>query len=439
MRIAVNENKMRITVLGLIFLIALPPVLSVAADADPGLQDELNALARKTAVLRGTAQGLEPPPVAERAPTELITTAAEIRAAGVIPLPVMKARGRAWADIGLGGPELPAKIFRSLGADLSGVGLDIEGNRLLIDVDRLSDSDFFGDSPDDPSLALLMATGIRPDEPLIIHSLMHLAQSRRGQPEVQTTDMLLAAHAVAEGEANLTAVLFLLEALGLRPNILSMGYSPDQALDGALMPSAWNHVSGIEKRVLEFVYLDGFETISLFYQSQGWKAVDRGMRRLRRTHDLIHPDRGSAMTPAPDPQSPALPETYRLVDQDSIGELGVQLVISEQTGKDNLGLQAGDGWMADGLFRYEGAAPLDPETTGVTVWVSVWRSPQHAAKFASFYRRGLTEGTGDGQQERGRFSRRDDRVLTIRTTVNQVLIQVGPASLLPPVTPAPEE
>ena len=251
--------------------------------------------------------------------------------------------------------------------------------------------------------------------------------------------MLLARYAISEGEANLTAVLFLLEALGLRPNIFSMGYSPDHALDGALMPAAWNQVSGIERRVLEFVYLDGFETISQLYQSQGWKAVDRGIRTIHRTHDLIHPDRGSARTPAPEPQPPALPETYRLVDQDSIGELGIQLVISELTGKDNLGLEAGDGWMSDALFRYEAAAPADPGNTGLSVWITAWRSPQQAAKFESFYRRGLKEQFGVDLPHGDRIPLPNDRILTIRTTGNKVQIQVGPASLLPPAETTPEE
>ena len=175
------------------------------------------------------------------------------------------------------------------------------------------------------------------------------------------------------------------------------------------------------------------------YQAEGWAAVDRTLGRLRLTHDLIHLDRSSAETPSPDLPASPFPLSYRLVDQDSLGELGVQIVVSELTGKDNLGLQAGDGWLADTLLRYEPSdAPVDPARNGVTQWIIRWQTPRQAGKFSAFYRRGLEKRHGDRWSENGRFTLPGDRFLTIRTTESAVLIQVGPASLLPPAAPTAE-
>jgi hypothetical protein len=52
--------------------------------------------------------------------------------------------------------------------------------------------------------------------------------------------------------------------------------------------------------------------------------------------------------------------------------------VSILTGKDNLALQAGDGWAGDRLYRWEGD---DEEHAGVTLWVSRWVDTQAAKDF----------------------------------------------------------
>jgi hypothetical protein len=48
------------------------------------------------------------------------------------------------------------------------------------------------------------------------------------------------------------------------------------------------------------------------------------------------------------------------------------------TGKDNLALQAGDGWAGDRLYRWESDGP---ERSGVTLWVARFVSEEDAKDF----------------------------------------------------------
>ncbi len=386
--------------------------------ADLALLGDIRVLAQRMHKLRETAPPLDPEPLAVRATADLIRISSVIRAGGRVPEEQAAARGRAWADLGFGRPEFPASALNRVAGDIAGVGLDLAGNRLLVDVDRLTDEDFFSEQPDDPTIALLLATGVRPDEPIMIHALMHLVQYHRETDVADpTTDALLAEAALAEGEANLVAVMYLFQAMGLQRNILALGYTPDQALGGALMPATLAGATELDRRVLDFVFMEGFAAVSRVWQAGGWEGVDMFIGRSRATHDLIHLHRPPARTEPPEPVLPDLPGKYVIKDRDSMGELGVVMLISSLTGKENLGLQAGDGWLADRLIRLEPeAGAADPALSGATVWVSRWRNERQADEFLQLYRRGLAEtGPVDG------------RVTTVKKHGTEVEVVVLPA------------
>jgi hypothetical protein len=358
---------------------------------DLALLEEIRVLARRMTVLRETSPALDPPPIAVRATSDLIGIAAEIRGRSLVPAEQLAARDRAWADLGFPRDDVPTRALTHLAGDIAGVGLDAEGNRLLVDVDRMTDADFFSEQPNDPTIAFLLGTGVRPDEPTMVHALMHLVQHERGRTiQETTTDALLAAAALEEGEANLVAVMYLFKAMGLERNILALGYTPDQALNGALMPTALEGAASLDRQILDFVYMDGFEALSWIWQAAGWEGVDRFIARSRATHDLLHMDRPPARTPLPEPAIPDLPAGYKERDRDSLGELGIVMLINALTGKENLGPQAGDGWLADRVVRLE----PDSGENGVTVWKSLWRSDPQAEEFLELYRRGLSPVPG---------------------------------------------
>jgi hypothetical protein len=63
---------------------------------------------------------------------------------------------------------------------------------------------------------------------------------------------------------------------------------------------------------------------------------------------------------------------------DVLDEQGIVALVSHLTGKDNLGLLAGDGWTGDDLYRWE---PEKPGAAGFTSWFTHWVSPEEAADF----------------------------------------------------------
>jgi hypothetical protein len=175
------------------------------------------------------------------------------------------------------------------------------------------------------------------------------------------------------------------------------------------------------------VYHEGFTRVVECQRGGGWSAVEQRAGARATSRDLMHPD-GGHVPPEPLPPPPIdLPASFTLADRDTLGEQGVVVLISTWTGKDNLGLLAGEGWRGDALFRWESAAP----ETGVTLWVTRWVSEDEARDFVYAYRRGLEarfpgvapiEAAGGGV----RYAERD-RAVTITMNGAEVWVDVRPS------------
>lgn len=355
--------------------------------ADVELLKAVRAIAGRVAVLRG--EPFDRPPLAVRTPDDMRDAAATIRALNVLRRERLEARGRAWTDVGLGDGSSPRVLYQALAVDLAGVGFDPEGNRLLVAPDRLSWKDFAPIEGEETSADVLMMTGVRIDEPLVGHSLMHVRQRERSGADSlkETTDALLASSAWAEGEANLVAIRYLFAGMGLADVVLEQEIDPADVLDGVLYPPGLYEMGGIEGSLVRFVYEEGFFTAVELYRSGGWDAVDAAIRQRKTTADVLHAKQKPvevASIPWPDlPQAQGL----TLVDEDSLGEQAIVVLVSRITGKDNLALQAGDGWAGDRLFRWE---PAGGEVdNGITLWVTRWRDEQAAQDFDYAMRRTL--------------------------------------------------
>jgi hypothetical protein len=354
------------------------PVLQVKG-ADIPLLESVRTIASKVEELRG--QKYDRPPIAVRAPEMMRQLAGEIRVLNTISRERLAARGRAWADIGLGSPSSPAVLMRVLSEDLAGVGFDAEGNRLLVSPELLTEEDFTFSEDAPPESTVLMATGVRVDEPLVGHLLVHVRQMERtGQDFMApTTDSLLARSAMAEGEANLVAVRYLFEGLGLEDEILGSRLDPGSFLEGRLVPSSLGSISRVERDLAMFAYGEGFARAVEHYLDGGWAAVGRAMGAAGSTTAILHPERADFRTEGfPEPEPPR--EGFELVDEDILGEQGIIVLVSVLSGKDNLGLMAGDGWAGDRLYRWEPPGS-GGEGRGITRWVTRWQSEEDAADF----------------------------------------------------------
>ena len=348
---------------------------------DQGLLDAVRTIAGQVERIRG--ERFDRPPLAVRAPDSMRGVAAEIRAYNVLPRARLEARGRAWRDLGLGDGEAAASLLLALAADLEGIAFDREGRRLLVSPDRLTVEDFVPSEEDETASTVLMMTGVRPHEPLVAHFLVHAMQlQREGRDSLdETTDRLLARAMWSEGEANLLAVRYLFEGMGMADEVISLAMDPRDILDGQLVPASVDRLSAIEGAFLDFVYLEGFAQAGEAFLQGGWRALDRAMSRQRTTSQILHdreldPSREAFAGPPP----PAPGAGLTLVDTDSIGEQGIVVLVSALTGKDNLGLMAGDGWAGDRLYRWEPAGgPRVVE--GVTLWVTRWARDEDASDF----------------------------------------------------------
>ncbi len=372
--------------------VGAPPEAEEALPAQPkgadlDLLDESRRTAQRVERIRGLRFAGVPPAV--RAGDAPRREAASRRVAAACPASRLAARGRAWADLGFGGVEAPRRFLDALAGDLQGIGFDASGPRVLVDASLLSAEDFAPKEGSDSASSLLLATGVRPDEPALAHVLMHALQlSRTGSdPMSGTIDATLAASAWAEGEANLVAVLYLFEGLGIQSEVLAHALDPGQLLGGTLLPASLDVLPGVEGPLLDFVFREGYAQAASAYRAGGFKALDRGVAARRTTRDVLHGDR-APLVPAPIPE-PTAPAGRVLADRDSLGEEGIVVLVSSLTGKDNLGLMAGDGWAGDALFRYEieGTAA---DREGVTVWETRWITADEAADFEYGIERSLT-------------------------------------------------
>lgn len=371
---------------------------STIKGADLDLLAEVRHIAEALETLRG--QRFDRPPIAVRAPDEMRRVAAEIRALNVLHRDRLEARGRAWADIGLGQAATPAMLMTTLAADLQGVGFDPAGHRLMVSPDRLRADEFETIDPEsDQAATLLLMTGVRVDEPLISHLLMHVRQHERVGGELldETTDRLLARSAWFEGEANLVAIRRLFSGMGLADEILTTRFDPGGVLDGQLLPPAIEQLGGVERGLVEFVYLEGFARAVETFLRGGWAALDTAIDREVVTRDLLHPDRAGQPT-ATFAASVAPAEGMRRLDLDSIGEQAIVVLISTLTGKDNLGMQAGDGWVGDRLERWEGP---DGPSRGITLWTTAWADERALDDFVYALERALTARFGPASATEG--------------------------------------
>jgi len=131
--------------------------------------------------------------------------------------------------------------------------------------------------------------------------------------------------------------------------------------------------------LVRFVYEDGFAAATQVYRQGGWEGLGQAMQRRTTTRDLIHAGGEPLVAVALSVEPPGPARGLALRDEDTLGEQGVIVLVSTVTGKDSLALQAGDGWVADRLYRWE---PEDPAVPGgVTLWVTRWATDDDAADF----------------------------------------------------------
>lgn len=364
--------------------------------------------------------------VAVRADDAARASEARTRAERLLPPQVAAARGRAWEDLGLGAPGDPAALAMALELDLAGMTLDASRARLLVDPTRLLPDSGHGDPSEDPDASLLLATGVAPDEPVAGHYVAHVLTDDPA-PAAPTTDALLARSALSEGTANVAALVLLFGGVGLETEVVSGKLHPDDVLGGRLIGPGTHATSPAVAAFLQFAYLDGFVQAASLAKEGNIQRLLAARKARKSTHDVMHLDR-PPVAPVDIP-APVLPAAAKLTlaDRDTLGEQGIVVLISQLTGKDNLGLIAGDGWMGDSVWRFE---PAGVGGEGVTYWIGRFASPEAARDFSYGLERSLQARfpndalTGDPASER--VMTRSDRVFRLTAQGSEVCFRVAP-------------
>ncbi len=405
-----------------------PGESSTIKGGDARLLEGVRVIAERTAGILGvkTASGL----VAVRADASTRASESAARARRTLDAERVAARGRAWHDLGIGAGAEPQELITALASDLDGMTFDATRARLLVDPKRLRGEVGESDPDDDADASVLQATGVAPDEPVVAHYVVHQLLDEGGLEGAATTDALLARQALAEGEANLAALILLFGGVGLETEVFSGAVRPEDALGGRLVPSAMHSASPLVTNFLEFIYLDGFAQSASLAKKGGFVRLARERAGRRTTRDVIHADRAPTAVAAL--TEPSLPPTLHLsvADHDALGEQGIVAAVSLLTGKDNLGLIAGDGWDGDALWRFEAS----PGTEGITVWVTRWRTPDDANDFAYALERCLQsrfpgENAVDDASHGGKVLPRSDRVFRIERSPTEVVFRAAPPAI----------
>jgi hypothetical protein len=405
--------------------------------ARPGLDDDLVQSVRAVGDRIAGIVGRQPESGFSAARADEATREVEVaaRAERLLPQAQASARGRAWRDIGLGSGTDPADLVVAIERDVPGMTFDAARARLLVDPKRLLPDSGHGDPDEDPDASILLVTGVAPDEPVVGHYVAHALLDGPNLVGPVTTDTLLARSALAEGSANLAALMLLFGGAGLGQEVVSGSLRPEDALGGRLVPDAMRSASPVVAHLLEFVYLDGFAQSAALARKAGFSRLAQERKSRRTSRDVLHPERAPAM-PVEIP-APSLPSSLALspVDRDTLGEQGVVTLVSLLTGKDNLGLIAGDGWVGDGLWRFEpNPGSATPASEGATVWVSRWGSDSDAADLSYALERCLQarfpgEPLVADVERGGQVLVRQDRVYRIEKTGLQVIFRVAPPSI----------
>jgi hypothetical protein len=403
--------------------------ITCAAAQDDELLRSVRAVGERIAGIVGRPAGSGVMAVRADEATREVEVA--LRAQKLLPSASAAARGRAWRDIGLGSETDPADLVVAIERDVPGMTFDAARARLLVDPNRLRPDAGRGDPDEDPDASILLATGVAPDEPVAGHYVAHALLDDPTPVAPVTTDMLLARSALAEGGANLAALMLLFGGVGLGQEVVSGTLRPEDALGGRLVPDAMRTASPVVVHLLEFVYLDGFAQSAALARKAGFSRLAQERRSRRTSRDVLHPDR----TPAPPVEIPvpSLPSALALspVDRDSLGEQGVVTLVSLVTGKDNLGLIAGDGWVGDGLWRFEpNPGSVNAAGEGATVWVSRWSSESDSSDLGYALERCLQarfpgEPLEDDPERGGKVLARADKIYRIDKNGLQVTFRVA--------------
>jgi hypothetical protein len=223
-------------------------------------------------------------------------------------------------------------------------------------------------------------------------------------------DRSLALHAVAEGDATIAGYAFMLG--GINPSLLATLIGNLQSFSQTFTGAAAGVPRGVAQPLI-FQYTDGVRFVAQAYQRGGWDAVNRLYRnppqstqqilqpRLYYDHPEL-PDRVAVAGYAP------LLRGWHKADEDTLGELGLRIILENTRGMASPDLKLADKWAGDRIVMLRKG-----KSVGV-IWLLALRDAGAAAQFAALYRKVL-----DRLHRRGTPHRVDTRGAAVLVAVGE--------------------
>jgi hypothetical protein len=347
---------------------AIGDALAQDEDAKTALEANLDRIAQETAELR------ELPPLAEIddvlvSQDELLAMMPELIAEEMTPEEAV-AQSRSLAALGL----IPA------GTDLLDLNVRLMSEQVAGFYDPLSDE-----------MLVLFDGNPGLTEYFYSHEVVHALQDAYLDPDdlmedltALNSDQILATVALYEGDAVTGSTAYLEQHPALTAALLREAGRDSPVMDAA--PAA-------VVVTLLFPYTSGVVFVARLLDEGGWDAVDGAYGDMpASTEQILHPlkylerDEPSLLT-LPDPTS-ALGADWRVVDEDTLGELQTALLLANFDPGEGFNGITGDialpesarnaaaGWDGDRFALWE-----DGERE-ILVWRAVWDTPEDARAFS---------------------------------------------------------
>jgi hypothetical protein len=263
---------------------------------------------------------------------------------------------------------------------------------------------------DDETKTISMLNWVPPDrqEPILAHELTHALQDQnydlakwmkagsKAENGSGMGDSAIARKAVVEGQAMVVYVDYLLKPVGrsLEDTPQLVYQMEDPAVKAVIDSQLMHDAPMILREAGTFAYNQGLIFEGELLHAGGKKMAFAGAfaRPPRNSHEVLQPGtyiQGEKLTPVriPDMQA-VLGSQYDVYDSGGIGELDVRALL-KQYGERRIAEDLSAAWQG-GTFvafrRNEKTADVSPGTADLALlYVSRWKTPQAAERFARFY------------------------------------------------------
>ena len=267
-------------------------------------------------------------------------------------------------------------------------------------------------------ISLLNWVPLDEQQPVLAHELTHALQDQnydlkkwakagirrrdaKGKFEVEDEESEAARHAVAEGQAMIVYFDYVLAPMGrtLKDTPGIVASLDDPAVKATPDTPILHNAPTVLKEAGTFPYHEGLIFEATLLQRGGKQAAFTGAlnRPPRNTHEVLQPEAylsGEQLPPLHVPDlRPIVAGKYELFDSGAVGELDVRILL-KQLGEKRAAADLSPAWRGGAYVAFrrnraeQSAAPANASEVAL-VYVSRWKSPEAAQKFAKLYAAGV--------------------------------------------------